>query len=74
MWLFEKDNFLIKKLMQHEVLENNHTEEITHQEAHDALNTLVGYAKIYWLEEWNYTDRQLMLALVKYVRNIRNNI
>jgi hypothetical protein len=33
--------------MQHEVLENNHTEEITHQEAHDALNTLVGYAKIY---------------------------
>ena len=74
MWLFDQDNFLTKKHMHHEVFENQPTAEITHNEAWEALNTLVGYAKIYGLEEWNYTDKQLMLALVKYVKNIRNNI
>lgn len=73
MWMFDQD-FLIIKPMHHEILEQNPTEEITHQEAWEALNTLVGYSKIYGLEEWNYTDKQLMIALVKYVKNIRNNI
>ena len=48
--MFDQD-FLIIKPMHHEILEQNPTEEITHQEAWEALNTLVGYSKIYGLEE-----------------------
>lgn len=39
----------------------------TNKEASEAFNTLIGWAMWMWMEEWDYTDKQLCDELKKYI-------
>ena len=39
----------------------------TNKEAWEAFNTLIGWAMWMWMEEWDYTDKQLCDELKKYI-------
>ena len=41
------------------------------QEALDAFNTLVWYCKWKWLEEWDYSTKNLLKAMEEYIEELR---
>lgn len=39
----------------------------TNKEASEAFNTLIWWCIGMWMEEWNYTDKELCIELSKYI-------
>lgn len=43
----------------------------TNKEASEAFNTLIWWAMWMWMEEWDYTDKELCDQLKKYISLLR---